>query len=252
MIVDANVHAYLGRLRNAIIGTLEDELIGIYVEGSIALGAYEAGASDIDVIVATRSTITSAQFDALARMHAGLADAAASIRTDVAYFPPSAIRRYDPSDAWHPGVDAGRFGRHRFKWDTVFGLYVVREHGIVLNGPDPRTLIDAIPPGELRDATRKVLAADWIPNLTNEEWLRYRHRQAFAVLTMCRALHTLDSGKLTSKPEAAAWAVANIHPEWHAQVERALAWRFDRSPDDTADTLAFMRWTMQRASVLPQ
>lgn len=248
---NTQVNELVARLRDGAIAALGPELVGFYVEGSIASGAYEHGASDIDLLVATRAPLDGSRFNALSRLHADIAASpGASVRTDVAYFPPAAMRRYDPANATHPGVNAGVFGRHHFGWDTVFNLHVARVRGIALVGPAATALIDAVSPAALRDATRRVLFHDWIPNLTNDDWLRYRHHQAFAALTMCRALHTIETGELTSKPEAAAWALASLDARWRALIERALAWRFERSPDVVDETLAFMRWTMQRAGVL--
>jgi len=73
-------------------------------------------------------------------------------------------------------------------------------------------------------------------------WLRPRNYQAFAVLTMCRALHVLEEGAVVPKPEAAAWAMGHLSPPWPAQVERALAWRADERVDDRhlPETLRFV------------
>src|SRR5438105_7327825 len=79
------------------------------------------------------------------------------------------------------------------------------------------------------------------------EWLRTRHYQAFAILTMCRALYTLERGEVVSKPVAAAWAREALGTRWAPLIERALAWRPDHRSDDVAETLRFIRYTIKRA-----
>jgi hypothetical protein len=69
----------------------------------------------------------------------------------------------------------------------------------------------------------EMLREFWQDQLTGPEWLRQRDYQAFAVLTMCRALYTLSEGSVVSKPEAAAWACQTLDPKWRPVIERALA-----------------------------
>jgi len=59
-------------------------------------------------------------------------------------------------------------------------------------------------------------------------------------LTLCRALYTLDQGKVSSKPQAAAWA-QEVYPQWKPLIEKALTWRSQHEKDDLADTMAFLR-----------
>jgi hypothetical protein len=63
---------------------------------------------------------------------------------------------------------------------------------------------------------------------------------------MCRACYTLELGALCSKPQAAAW-VETRYPAWKPMIERALAWLADHTPDDVADTLAFLREALRLA-----
>jgi hypothetical protein len=92
----------------------------------------------------------------------------------------------------------------------------------------------------------------WQAQLTESEWLRSRDYQAFAVLTMCRALYTLSQGAVVSKPEAAAWACQTLDPKWRPVIERALIWRHQHAKDDLTATLDFLRFAITRAQVLCQ
>jgi hypothetical protein len=104
-----------------------------------------------------------------------------------------------------------------------------------------------VTPDDLRAAVRAVLDEDWANRLDDLDWLRPRHYQAFAILTMCRALYTLEYGALSTKPVAAAWAQTALGLAWAPLIARALVWRYDHAPDDLTDTLAFIRYTLGRA-----
>lgn len=86
----------------------------------------------------------------------------------------------------------------------------------------------------------------WSQQVDGPDWLRPRDYQAFAILTMCRALYTLEYGQIVSKLVAASWARTSLAPPWPSLIERALRWRHDDHPDDMADMLAFVRYTIER------
>ena len=129
--------------------------------------------------------------------------------------------------------------------------WVAREHGLTIAGPRPSGLIDPIGPQALRAAVRELLLSFWAGQLQGPApaWLRPRSDQAFAVLSMCRALYCLDHGRVVSKPAAAAWASRRLGPPWPELVARALGWRADQRPDDDGlvATLALVADAVTRA-----
>jgi Domain of unknown function (DUF4111) len=237
---------------------LGDELVGVYLSGSLALGGFDPASSDLDVLVATAGPLGEAALERLRRLHAELTSAGAwTARLECVYLPLGALRRYDPADRRRYPVGAGdrgfRLVRQGPTW--TFDRQVAREHGLVLLGPDPRTLIDPVAPPELRATARAHLLDFWAGQLregsgpSGPAWLRSRNDQAFAILSLCRALHTLRHGEVVSKPAAAAWASRRLGPPWPSLVARALAWRSDQRPDDTglADTMRLVADGVARA-----
>jgi len=126
----------------------------------------------------------------------------------------------------------------------VIHRYVVREHGVTLAGPDPRTLIDPIDAEDLRHAIVSLLHAWWMPAPTCRRWLDNPFYRSYAVLTMCRMRHTLQDGAVVSKPIAANWAQATLDARWTPLIQAALAWSDDRAPD-LDETLRFIEDTRQ-------
>ncbi len=113
-------------------------------------------------------------------------------------------------------------------------------------GPSPQILIDPIALDELRAAVCEQLKRFWQNQLDEPEWLRPRDYQAFAVLTLCRALYTLHKGTVSSKPKAAAWA-KRVYPRWEPMIERALLWRSQHNKDDITETMMFLREALLQA-----
>jgi hypothetical protein len=133
---------------------------------------------------------------------------------------------------------------HETSW--LIERWVLREKGVALLGPDPKTLIDPISPEELRDAVRLRIRewATWAASPHDPEWLPPRSHQAYVVETMCRALYTLAFDELASKRKATEWAGSALPEPGRSLVERAVAERADPTPDEATieEVLSFVQW----------
>jgi predicted nucleotidyltransferase len=248
-----DVNAVLHVLLSQVQTTLGDRFIGLYVYGSLASGDFNPQRSDIDFLVVTTDELPEEMLLALEAMHTHVvaSDLKWATRLEGDYIPQTALRRYDPAQARYPhlGVD-GHFDVEQHGSDGVIQRYMTREQGITLAGPAPETLIDPIQPDELRQATLEVLLGWWAPMLHDPAHLHSSEYQAYAVLTMCRALYTLQYGAIVSKSVAARWAQEALGERWAALIERASAWQHDEQLDDLNETLDFIRYTLERSQQL--
>ena len=248
------VNRAIERLRDGVADALGARPVGLYLGGSLALGGFDRGSSDIDVLVATARMATPPAIERLAALHATLRAAGGwTARLEAVYLPVAALRRYHPGDRRHYPLGAGdrafALGRQAPTW--LLDRWIAREHGLVVAGPSPQTLIDPIALAQLRAAARANLLEFWAGQLDGPDpsWLRPRSYQAFAVLSLCRALYCLEHGAVVSKPAAAAWASRRLDPPWPELVARALTWRADPHPDDggLTDTLRLVADATARA-----
>ncbi|MEO7910799.1 MAG: aminoglycoside adenylyltransferase domain-containing protein [Roseiflexaceae bacterium] len=246
---DPDINALLDVLLTSVQAALGDHFIGMYLHGSLASGDFDPRSSDIDFVVVTAGALPDALIPALAALHAQLLDIGLKWATKLegTYFPQQVLCRYTPSDALYPSVNEARFymGSHGSDW--VIQSHILREHGIVLAGPALRDLIDRVAPDDIRRAMRSLLREWWAPMLHNTERLGSNEYQAYAILTMCRALYTLETGAVASKPVAARWAQAALDARRAALIERALAWRPDMPLDVLDETLDLIQLTFDRS-----
>ena len=255
--VNAVLHDFLTRVRTV----LGERFRGMYLSGSLALGGFSPHSSDIDFVVVTDADLPDDRFLALQAMHARFNADGSPWATEVeaAYIPQDALRRYDPARARHPHMERGAdeiLKMDQLGSDWIVQRFILREHGVVIAGPDPRTLIDPISPEDLRRSVVTLMHTWWGPMRHDTSRLELHDigYQPYAVLTMCRILYTLDSGAVVSKPLAARWAQEALDGRWVGLIERALAWRKDRrnaAPgDDVKETLDLIRYTLQRCQQL--
>ncbi len=245
-----DVNALLELVLREVQTVLAGEFAGMYLHGSLATGDFDPLSSDIDVVVVTAGELEAELLPALAAMHARIAGSglAWASHLECSYWPRAALRRYEPNRARHPemGVDKP-FAVRQQQPDWVIELHILRERGVVLAGPPPRALIDPISPGELKAAVCAILRGWWLDMLDEPDWFHAHIYQAFAVLTMCRALYTLRYGAVVSKPAAATWARRALAARWAPLIDRALAWRHDGGAGDPSEPLAFIRYAIEHS-----
>jgi aminoglycoside adenylyltransferase-like protein/nucleotidyltransferase-like protein len=250
-----DVNAVLQLLLAKTQAILGKQMVGLYLYGSLSLGDFDPASSDVDFLVVTGERLPEVMLEQLREMHAEIAACGLPYARSLegSYIPRDALWRYDPANNEHPTIGSDwpfQIGKHGPQW--IIERQIVREYGVTVWGPSPRALIEAISPDELRAAVCAALKNFWQTQLDNPEWLRPRHYQAFAVLTLCRALYTLHHGAVSSKPRAAAWA-QEAYPEWRPVIERALVWRSQHEADeDLSETLTFLREALGHAQVMCQ
>jgi hypothetical protein len=98
--------------------------------------------------------------------------------------------------------------------------YAVREQGVALFGPPAEALIAPITREEFAACVRDYVVE--LGDRTTE--LSDRKHQAYAILTMCRALRLQMTGERASKKQAALWAQEELS-QWSGLIQSALTWR---------------------------
>lgn len=257
---DSEINAVLGELLSGIKTILGDGLVGLYLYGSLASGDFNPQTSDIDFLAVTAGEIPNEAIPALEAMHMRLwagceqpdclqtGSSKWAAKLEGTYLPQAALRRYDPNDPPRPTVNEGHFYLARQGNDWVIQRHILREQGVAVLGPPLQGLIDPVLPDELREAVRGVLQEWWAPMLQDPVRLQSDEYQAYAVLSMCRALYTLQYGKIVSKQAAALWAVETLEEQWSGMIKQAFAWRPGVQMDRLNETMDFIRLTIQRSS----
>ncbi|MBV9142449.1 MAG: DUF4111 domain-containing protein [Pseudonocardiales bacterium] len=243
----SDVDRILDTLIDQVRKNLPDQFVGMYLYGSLSSGDFDPGSRDIDFLVVTKSELSDAEMARLADMHASIKAGKQPFadRLEGSYIPLDAVRRYDPEHSDHPliGVDWD-FGVIPHGWNWVLERAIIRQSGKALAGPPPDTLIDPVSPDELRAAVRHQLFDFW-GNIGEPDWLGLAAYQAFSILTTCRALHTLSTGTLTSKPVAAEWAGRMLGSPWKGHIAWTLEHRHDFTEHDPGPAHEFIRNTLQ-------
>jgi Nucleotidyltransferase domain len=195
---------YLRRLHGTLHDVLGERLVAVYVLGSLALGDYRPGSSDLDVYAIVddrlddgvkRSLARACRHDALAcpARELELVVIAASETSNPASSPRWELNLNTGSGrADHVGTDPAREPGFWF----VLDLAIARQHAVTLAGPDARELIGS-PRRSVLAAAQADAVAWYARNGTAEE----------AAVAACRAWHWDQTGRFAAKREALRWAI---------------------------------------------
>ena len=100
----------VNEILNIVFSNVQDilgnQLIGMYLFGSLAIGGFDEH-SDIDVLVVTDGEISERTFLALQGLHKRInrLDSRLATQVEASYIPQTALRRFDPANNLHPHMD---------------------------------------------------------------------------------------------------------------------------------------------------
>lgn len=202
-----------------------EDLVGVYLQGSFALGGADAE-SDCDFLVVTSAPVGDTRLAALRVFHAELPHRPGfwNQHLEGSYAPAMDLADLGALGRPWPYVD---HGSDRVVLDAHCNTEVTRwtlhEYGVTVCGPNPRSLLGPVPAEVMRAAARRDLSQ------AVKSWQRHRGwdawSQRYAVLTMARMLRTQVVGDVVSKPAAVGWALHVLSSQWGPLLETALAER---------------------------
>ena len=220
----------LDDLRDACVRIFGDNLIGVYVHGSVAFGCFRWDRGDIDFLVVVRDEPSQAQKEAfihyLLDTDAGIPpkgwEMSVMLEADCRHF-------HHPAPYWltysndHreqcladiPTYCARMNGLDR---DLAAHCTVMRAVGFALIGPAPREVFGPVDRADYIDSLLWDIdgAADEV--LSNP---------AYFILNLCRSLAYMEEGLVLSKRGGGEWAMEHLDDEARPLVAQALGYYRD-------------------------
>ena len=172
-------------------------LVAVWAHGSLALGDFQPGRSDLDLVAVVGERLNDTHLAGLQRVHETLiADVALAGSLHCAYMARAELA--DPSQP-HPTW------AHREMFERIVSPVTRREltqGGLSLHGPAPAGLVPPVSDQDLAGYIRGNLRDYWYPHTEQHDlWLRDIWVD-LGLLTLARVSVTLRDGRLISKREA--------------------------------------------------
>jgi aminoglycoside adenylyltransferase-like protein len=229
-----------------------DDLVGVYLTGSFALGGGDA-ASDCDFLVVKDGALSSDEERALRELHQ-------EIPTWPGYWASNLEGSYAPRGDLETLAAVGRpwlfvdRGHREMEWSPHCNAedvrWVVFNRPHVLVGTDPREFCCEVPAHVLQAAVRPQ-----IENLLDDvrSWAPFDviWTQRYLVETASRMLYTLERGEVITKPGALDWAAESTPAEWRDLIgqvrnDRFVQWNTPPPPGSMERAVAFVEYVQAR------
>ncbi len=220
----------------------------MYIGGSLTGDSFHCKTSDIDCYIVTSNVLSNDLFRQIETMHAQiyLSKLDFAKKIEASYIPQNDLLDFNPN-ATRPYFNEGRYYRGQYGNNYLIELFLLREKGIALAGPDIKLLIKEISTQTLKSAIQKNLYEYWEINVS--DLIRYERSdyQVFAILTMCRSLYSLETGRITSKIEAAQWAMKQLDSNSKNLIELAITWEPSQKINKLEETQNFVRYVLNKS-----
>lgn len=247
-----DVNNVLALLSENLTEILVDQLVGLYLTGSLTYGDFDRGSSDIDFLAVLTHALSTRQLRQIENMHSRIGKnfPVWEKRIEGSYITKNMLSSTKPPKESRPYINAGKM------WDIVYGnewilnLHVLYECGIALLGPDPKELIESVDMDEVREASKRNLIQEWQPKLKDPLAFKSadydsNHLQAYAVLTMCRILYSAKNDGVASKRVASAWVKKTYGRPWSDLVKKAEDWQHGKEMNAEEQTRDFIKFTVK-------
>jgi predicted nucleotidyltransferase len=211
-----------------VTAELGENLVGIYLVGSIASGDFDSD-SDVDFLVVTNTELTEADMIPLQEIQIKIHEINCY---PAKHLEGSYISISDLNDWSIVGqkklyyFDNGSTEYEQSTHDNQWHVrWILRERGITLVGQKPELILQAIALNELRNEIKTTMLQ--VKRIFEDEidrplsFFNSRFGQSFTVLTYCRMLHTLHTGTVQSKKAGMQWAKQFVDPNWVTLIDQA-------------------------------
>lgn len=246
-----DVNEAIYELRDSAKVVLGDFYTGMYLYGSLALGDFDPGRSDIDPLIVTNVELPDDVISELEVMYKHLYRSGLEWTKKMTgiCIPIEDLRIYRETGPKNQMFNREEFLVDRPDNDWIFHRHVLYKCGIVIEGPPLRDIIEPISQEQLKEIAFMFLR-DWMLLTYDDEIFQGEGHQAYFVLTVCRCLYTFKIGDVITKHKSAEWALNHVDGKWSDLIRQAMDWHYGDPNGNIPQTQKFMRYIMAKAGVM--
>lgn len=252
------LQAVLDDLAGDAARILGDDLFGVYLTGSFALGFGDL-ASDVDFLVVSKRALTAEDESSIRSAHAEYPSRSEHFAQHLegSWVAQTDLGRLPGSTAPWLYVDNGSSEMEHSRHDDSWTSRWVLRRAIKVSGADLTSTIGSIPGGALQSEARADARtrADWLAGHP-EQYLDW-WAQPYIALTFSRLLYSSVTDEVTGKDEAVRWVIEQF-PEsgFNDLLQRSVRDRrepFDRAggradPVSSGAMPGFVAWALTQAT----
>ena len=228
------VREQLSLLQDRLQNTLEGNLVGLYLHGSLAFGCFNPERSDIDLLAVTARAMTLEEKRRVVQLllHSSLTPQP----IEISFLVESAIHTFQHplpfdlhySEDWRESLHQQLSDDEWLHWndftrrdhDLATHITVTLARGVHLFGKPIRETLPAVP----QEYYIESIVRDFEEALQN-----IARMPVYFVLNACRIYAYLHDGNILSKDEGGSWGLRTLPATYHGVIEQAQeSYRGDR------------------------
>ncbi|MGH9949252.1 MAG: aminoglycoside adenylyltransferase domain-containing protein, partial [Pyrinomonadaceae bacterium] len=216
--IPPNLFTLLKEMVNDFPSILGDNLVGIYLWGSLTYEAFDESCSDVDSIIVTRRDINEKEFTTLEEwFEKSLGQNPWTHELDMRF-----VIKGEFLDKTSKccGFQFDEFRRYGSDGNPIIWLNIGKS-GITLWGEDAKEIAPKISDKVLNEALLLelwYLKDDLKNNAGDKSDLAFKHIN-YAILTACRIYYTAQHRILVSKEQGFKWALKTVPEKWHLLIQ---------------------------------
>jgi predicted nucleotidyltransferase len=226
--VDVEIFDFVIQYKNILLENCSNNIIGIYLFGSLAYGGFNKGRSDIDIVVITKELIKNSELETIKNIHKKMEmiNKKWSKRFEASYTPVKMLQERKPPKEPRPYYGEIFYDEASYGNEWIINNYLLYNYGIAIYGPEFKILIkEPINIKEIQEACVNDFYKEWIPKINDHEWLSNSHYQSYLVLNICRILYTINKSEVANKQKSCDWVKKN-YKEWEELINEAEEWNY--------------------------
>lgn len=221
--------ALLDRYKNEIAGIFGENLIGIYLTGSIVLDGFHEGKSDVDCTVLLRSQPNEVQVGEIRETHRALSAQYKDMPLESQYIVMDSIQRSEadtfPFYSYHGGkLTLAKFNANPVTWFTL------KKYGHTLTGTPAADINIPITIDDVKNYVKDNVNSYWADKLQRLQkpfsaariYALTDQAVEWCTCGISRMYYTLHENDIASKDRAAEYGLTQLPSSFHRILKEAL------------------------------
>ncbi len=245
------INELIDEFKNGVVKSLHQNLIGLYITGSLSYNDFVPGRSDLDFQVIVKLPLSITEISEIEKLHRYIEGIypAWSKRIECSCTPQYMLSDILPPTDPRPWWGAGTmYQKAPYGNEWIINQYQLHNHAITLTGPDYKSLTKPISIQDVQKACVRDLFQEWEPKIQYVDSLD-SHNRSYIVLNLCRILYTVSQSAVSSKKISAAWAKSTF-PQWKDLIETAERWVYGTEMKLHEETKEFIRFVTEQVEDL--
>lgn len=207
-------------------------IAGLYIQGSIALDAFNERFSDIDFVAVLSRPCTEAEVQQLGQIHRQIAERYPRWQMQGDYLQGGDLGKVGEGVPPHPVYSDGKLNPADNHGSDLVTWWILKNRGLTILGPDAATLPFSVDWDLLISQMHQNMNTYWAsftkaPN--RFIWMLTDNGFQWAVLGVLRQYYTFEEQAITSKTGAGQYGLTHLPAEWHRIIEEAVNLREQRT-----------------------